>query len=62
MIDIVERLRASAGVWHDDAVTDEAAAEIERLRAVIDASIRILSNDQSPLQSRINDARGILAR
>ena len=37
-------------------------AEIKRLRAILDAAIRILSDDHLPLQSRVNDARSILAK
>lgn len=59
--------------WYDPALApktiralDDAIAakdsEIARLRATIDASIRILSDEKAPLQSRVNDARGILAR
>lgn len=44
------------------SVCGSAAAEIERLLAAQDAAIRILSDDRMPLQSRVNDARAILAR
>lgn len=40
----------------------DALAENERLRAKIDASIRILTDDRLPIQSRVNDVRGVLAR
>lgn len=46
--------------WGDRCCRVEA--EVERLQAKIDASIRVLSDDRLPLQSRVNDARGILAR
>ena len=46
--------------------TDVSAAllqvENERLRAAQDAVIRVLSDDRLPIQSRVNDARAILAR
>jgi hypothetical protein len=35
--------------------------ERDKLRATMDAAIRILSDDRLPLQSRVNDARSILA-
>ena len=55
---------ALTGVVPDDdpTIIADMQAEIERLRAILDAAIRILSDDRLPLQSRVNDARSILAK
>ena len=55
---------ALTGVVPDDdpTIIADMQAEIERLRAILDAAIRILSDDHLPLQSRVNDARSILAK
>jgi hypothetical protein len=46
-------------MWEDGKkITDEA----NRLRAAMDAAIRVLSDDRLSLQSRVNDARSILSR
>ncbi len=39
----------------------EAAAEIDQLRAKIDAAIKILSDARFSHQSRTNDARSVLS-
>jgi hypothetical protein len=52
-IDIEAMLRAEI---------ERLTAENERLRAARDATIRTLGDSRTPLQSRVNDAIGILAR
>lgn len=57
------------GDWYEEETMqrnvlnpEKVAAEIGRLLAAQDAAIRVLSDDRMPLQSRVNDARAILAR
>lgn len=54
----------AAEQWSHEAQTvmDMQGAEIEQLRATLDATLRILIDDRLPLQSRVNDARSILSR
>lgn len=41
---------------------EEGIAENARLRATLDAAIRVLSDDRLSLQSRVNDTRATLSR
>ena len=41
--DILERLQFCAGPWSDYSLADDAKAEIERLRSVLDATHKLIS-------------------
>ncbi len=62
MFEYLECPTAEQEVEHLAGQCTTLLRENERLRAVLDAAIRVLSDYRLSLQSRVNDARATLAK